>query len=110
MGQKRETTALLLLLALSAAAADIHVSPTGSDAAGTGSAAQPYATLGRAQRAARAALAAGPLAANLTVRLAPGVYYQSAPLRFTAADSGKAVADELPRCRPSRGGAPRATT
>ena len=48
----------LALHAAGASAADIYVSPTGSDASGDGSSGKPFATLPKAQLAARKALAA----------------------------------------------------
>lgn len=62
----------------------IHVSPQGSDA-GDGSAARPFRSLERAQRAVRRINATN----DVTVMLADGVYPLAAPLRFTAADGGQ---------------------
>jgi hypothetical protein len=76
-----------------AAATDIHVSPTGSDASGDGSAAKPFASLPKAQLAARKALAELSLdpraAADVTVHLGAGRYHQREPLVLTALDSGR---------------------
>ena len=66
-----------------ASAAEWYVSPHGNDA-GPGTLAKPYATLARAQEAAR--LVAGKKPA--TINLMAGTYYLSAPLVFTSADSG----------------------
>eukprot|EP00937_MAST-01D_sp_MAST-1D-sp2_P000988 g988.t1 len=82
------TLTFLAALACCTAANEVFVSPAGSDTSGFGTAAAPYATLGRAQLAVRAVIAQGPLAANVTVHVAAGTYHQSTPLRFTAADSG----------------------
>ena len=63
---------------------DIHVSPQGDDS-GDGSAAHPFRTLTRAQKAVREANAEG----DVTVILADGEYGLAAPLTFTAADGGQ---------------------
>jgi len=68
-------------------AASLYVAPTGNDA-GAGTQQQPFATLQRAQQAARKF--AGREA--VTVNLADGTFYLSAPLVFTAEDSGNAKA------------------
>ena len=79
-------TSSLLLLHRAAASSTEHVSPSGSDNSGDGSATRPYATLPRAQAAAQAAAAtAGD--GDVTVAVAAGEYYVPEPLRFTAADS-----------------------
>ena len=62
----------------------MHVSPGGSDA-GDGSAAAPFATLVRAQRAARASPGR-----DVVVSLGAGGYYLPEPLVFTSADGGSA--------------------
>jgi hypothetical protein len=68
---------------------DIHVSPSGSDTAGDGSASWPFATLVRGQTEARKALAdVASGGGDVTVHVGPGRYYQSEPLTFTSADSG----------------------
>jgi hypothetical protein len=72
----------------SAAGSDIFVSPSGSDASGDGSQAKPFATLPKAQLAARKALA-DTVGGDVTVHLGAGKYYQSEPLVLTALDSGK---------------------
>lgn len=63
---------------------DIYVSPTGDDKA-DGSAAHPFRTLTRAQKAVRALNGD----ADVTVTLADGVYPLTAPLVFTQADGGQ---------------------
>ena len=86
----------LLLLAASvplssSSATDIWVSPSGSDTTGDGTAARPFGTLPRAQKAVRSIIAAdsGLLqTTNITVNVGPGVYYLPSGLHFMAADSG----------------------
>ena len=63
----------------------IHVSPLGNDA-GDGSAARPFESLARAQRAVRAANQN----ADVIVELADGVYRLREPLQFRAVDGGQA--------------------
>ena len=75
-----------------ARAASVFVSPQGSDAY-PGTMARPFATLARAQAAARAARAHG----AVTVFLRGGTYYLPKPLVFTSADSGTAQAPVLYR-------------
>lgn len=58
--------------------ADVHVSPTGSDTGGDGSAQHPFATLGRAQAAARS-LVHSQMSA-VTVRIGAGMYFMDTPL------------------------------
>ncbi|MFB9660236.1 RICIN domain-containing protein [Glycomyces mayteni] len=65
---------------------DIYVSPTGNDG-NTGTSGQPLKTLTKAQEKARQAAAAGD--GDVTVTLLDGTYRLSAPLRFTADDSGR---------------------
>ncbi|GAA2274334.1 RICIN domain-containing protein [Glycomyces scopariae] len=65
---------------------EIHVSPSGNDG-DPGTAGQPLRTLTKAQELARQAAAAGD--GDVTVTLAGGTYRLTAPLRFTAADSGR---------------------
>ncbi len=78
---------------------DIYVSPSGDDTA-DGSAAHPFKTLPRAQKAVRAANAGG----DVTVILADGVYPLTAPLIFTQADGGQkgfsVVWKAAPQARP----------
>ena len=74
---------LLATLFSSAQAADIYVSPNGSDE-NSGSAETPVASLAAAQQKARAV--AGKEA--VTVHVADGVYYLPEKLVFTSADSG----------------------
>ena len=85
-----------LRLAGAPAAADIYVSPAGSDGTGDGTQAKPFATLPKAQLAARKALDAitagtadGTAAGNVTVHLGPGKYFAREPLVLTALDSGR---------------------
>ncbi len=60
---------------------DIHVSPAGSDSA-DGTAARPFATLGKAREVARAAKK------PVTVWIGAGDYYFDEPFELTAEDSG----------------------
>ncbi|KAL8294716.1 hypothetical protein RB597_007690 [Gaeumannomyces tritici] len=69
------------------AAADIYVSPTGSDNA-DGSKGSPFKTLVKAQLAVRS-LATPSMREDVTVHLSGGVHSLAAPLVFTSADSGK---------------------
>eukprot|EP01045_Picozoa_sp_COSAG04_P010860 COSAG04_NODE_679_length_11197_cov_43.956584_1_plen_428_part_00 len=101
------TPILTLLLAsaagLAAGAATIHVSaPTGSDTAGNGSEARPFATLQRAQVAARAA------GSGAVVVVDAAVYCVPSPMVFTAADSGTTYRGPGPSWGPA-GGPPGAT-
>ena len=73
----------LLLLGLTARGAEFFVSPGGEDAGG-GTKDKPFATLSRAQEAARALTGKEPV----TVWLRGGTYYLAAPLVFTLDDSG----------------------
>ena len=76
-----------LVTATSVSAADFFVSPTGSDSNTGTSGASPFQTLPKAQQAVRGVLASS--GTNITVNLAAGTYFLSAPLRLTAEDSGK---------------------
>ncbi len=64
-------------------AADLYVSPSGSDK-GTGRRPTPFATLAAAQTAARQISRKE----SVTIHVAPGTYYLTAPLVFTPSDSG----------------------
>ena len=75
-----------------APAASFFVAPKGSDA-NPGTVTRPFATLARAQAAARRARAHGPV----TVYLRGGTYSLAKPLVFTPADSGTAQAPVLYR-------------
>lgn len=67
---------------------DLYVSPSGSDNnAGTSEGAA-FQTLPKAQEAVRSKIASS-MTENVTVHLAAGLYTLSAPLKFTADDSGK---------------------
>lgn len=79
---------LLCCAAGSIFAADIYVSPDGNDNTGTGTSSAPYATLTKARDAADLVKASG----AVTVFLREGTYYLSAPVVFTAANSGTASA------------------
>eukprot|EP01043_Picozoa_sp_COSAG02_P010571 COSAG02_NODE_373_length_23594_cov_6.892190_18_plen_415_part_00 len=79
----------LVTITAAALAAELHVSPTGSDVSGDGSAARPFATLPVVQAAARKALQQRPLTADVVVRVHPGTYYQREALRFSSADAGR---------------------
>lgn len=75
--KEREPKTMLPLIALLAYAADIYVSPTGSDSnAGTQS--SPFKTLAKAQTATKA---------GDTVNCASGIYPFSSPLELTKTDS-----------------------
>lgn len=81
--------ALSLVASLACARAlDFFVSPSGSDATGSGSAASPWATPLPALPAIAAAKVGGLLPTDVTVHLASGVYFLPAPLNFTAASGG----------------------
>jgi hypothetical protein len=69
-------------------AADVYVSPAGSDSNAGTSATAAFQTIPKAQQAVRSQLA-GTLSGNITVHLGAGTYTLSAPLKFTADDSGK---------------------
>lgn len=68
-------------------AADLHVSPAGSDA-NPGTQAAPLATLTGARDAIRAIRKDQPLAESFTVWITPGTYEVSQPLILEAQDSG----------------------
>lgn len=93
-----KSTALLLLH--SAMGGELFVSPSGSDASGDGSRAQPFATLNKAQLAARG------LSHPVTVRVGAGQYYQPSPLVLTAADSGVSWVGDGAGATEVRGGHP----
>jgi hypothetical protein len=78
----RTTSAARAPLAGHRAASAIHVALTGSDSSGTGAASAPFATLARAQRAARAATKPA------AVYVGAGKYYFNTTLALLAADSG----------------------
>jgi hypothetical protein len=65
---------------------EIHVSPSGDDAA-AGTSGAPFRTLRRAQEAAR--VAAKDMRGDVVVSLAPGEYRLDRTLEFTEADSGR---------------------
>ncbi|KAH7393808.1 hypothetical protein DE146DRAFT_746577 [Phaeosphaeria sp. MPI-PUGE-AT-0046c] len=71
----------------SGALADLYVSTTGSDNNDGLSEGKALASLAKAQQYVRTQISS--MNANITVRIAPGTYQLSAPLTFTAADSGK---------------------
>jgi hypothetical protein len=87
---------LLILIAVPvlAVAAPVEVTfhvapyPRGNDMQ-AGTAAAPYASLARAQRAVRSYLAQHELKGDVAVEIAQGVYELDAPLRFEPEDSGK---------------------
>lgn len=76
------TLALLLTLPLAAPAAELHLSPSGNDASGDGSASAPFATLARTMEAVQAGdtliLAQGEYQAALSIRV-PGLTITSEP-------------------------------
>jgi hypothetical protein len=80
------TASLALAAARASAPTAFFVSPTGSDAAGDGSAAAPWASWARAAAGVRPALAAQ--ASDITVTFAPGHYALAAPVVLTPEDSG----------------------
>jgi hypothetical protein len=67
--------------------ADVYVSTTGSDSNDGLSEGKAVASLAKAQQAVRTQISS--MKANITVHIAPGTYELSAPLAFTAQDSGK---------------------
>jgi hypothetical protein len=69
------------------AAADVYVSTNGSDSNDGLSEGKAVASLAKAQQAARTQITN--MNANVTVHIASGTYELTAPLAFTAADSGK---------------------
>jgi hypothetical protein len=69
------------------AAADVYVSTTGSDSNDGLTEAKAVASLAKAQQVVRAQITS--MNANITVRIASGTYGLTAPLAFTATDSGK---------------------
>ena len=81
-------------LAEAARAADFHVAAEGNDAH-PGTAAEPFATLGRAQRAARLVAGREPV----TVLVGKGVYYLPDTLVLTAEDSGTQAAPVVYRAQ-----------
>eukprot|EP01052_Picozoa_sp_SAG31_P006453 SAG31_NODE_297_length_18175_cov_68.266659_9_plen_338_part_00 len=98
-----ELTLWLSLLLHSTIAEEIFVSPSGSDASGDGSRSQPFATLNKAQTAARGASPSHPVT---TVRIGAGQYYQPSPLVLTAADSGVSWVGDGVGATEVRGGHP----
>ncbi|MDI9401732.1 MAG: right-handed parallel beta-helix repeat-containing protein [Limisphaerales bacterium] len=79
---------------------DFYISPEGSDA-NSGSSAEPFATLQKAQMAVRAFRSANPKE-PVTVNLVPGVYELEQKLLFTPEDSG--ISEEAPVRYVSSGG------
>src|SRR5438045_7894643 len=75
--------AILFAGASGLGAADFSVAPTGADT-NPGNAEKPFATLARAQQAARTVAGTEPV----TVHVRAGTYYLSETLIFTAGDSG----------------------
>ena len=88
MAPLRAALAALALLLPTASPIEFFLSPSGSDSADGLTPATAFASLQRAQTALRAALASGPLSADAFATLAPGEYFESAPLLFDARDSG----------------------
>ena len=70
-----------------AASSTFYVSPTGSDAAGDGSVAHPWASWSHAAVALRPLLPS--MTSDLTVRFEPGTYALSRAVMLTPADSGR---------------------
>ncbi|KAF2275439.1 pectin lyase-like protein [Westerdykella ornata] len=70
------------------AAVDFYVAPNGSDNGDGTSPTTAFQTLSKAQQAVRKQIASG-MQENITVHVGPGTYSLSAPLKFTADDSGK---------------------
>jgi hypothetical protein len=68
-------------------AADLHVSPAGSDA-NPGTREKPFATLSSARDAIRKIKQAGPLTQGITVHFQGGTYSLAKPVEFTQEDSG----------------------
>ncbi len=97
------TLAAHALLCSAAQAADIHVAPTGSDAA-PGTASQPVASLERARDLVRSARREAP-DAPITVWIAGGDYLQGKPLILGPEDSGTAQAPVV--WRATEGATPR---
>ncbi len=86
------TLAVLVAVAAShALAADLYVSPSGSDA-DPGTRDKPFATIRRARDAIRAQKPREPLTEPVTVWLGGGVYRVTEPIAFTPEDSGTAEA------------------
>ena len=79
----------LALTLLTAASAQLYVSPAGSDS-NAGTAAAPFATFAKAQAAARAL--APTLTADLRIYFREGSYFQPTTLTLTTADSGASAA------------------
>lgn len=84
----RITIVALAIVAATAAAADFHVAPNGSDA-DPGTAQKPFATPARAMQAVRGLVSRG-LNSDVRVVLHGGTYALRTPLVFTSADSGSA--------------------
>ena len=91
--KKLDLAALLVvaLVAHSLHGATFHIAPGGDDS-NSGSAARPFATLQRAQRAVRALKQAGKLDEPVTVSLHGGSYPLREPVVFDSQDSGTATA------------------
>jgi hypothetical protein len=84
-------SAIVLLAATAATAADFYVAPGGNDA-NPGTPDKPLATLRGARDAIRALKAKGPLSEAVTVRVAEGTYSVTEPLTLESVDSGTAAA------------------
>ncbi len=97
MRKKLSVSAIGMILALAGTAAgvEVFVSPRGDDT-NPGTEARPFATLQRAQEAART----GAGQESVTVLVEGGTYYLSAPLVFGPQDSGTAGAPVIYAARP----------
>jgi hypothetical protein len=73
------------LTVCASASVTLHVSPSGSDGSGDGSANAPFATPQRAQIAARAVVSSGIV--DVVVELAEGIYSVPEPLHFDERDT-----------------------
>ncbi len=94
------TLAFLLAVTLPAIAAELYVSPTGSDQA-SGTADRPFATLERARDEIRALRKNGPLLEPVLVNVKDGAYSLSTPLVLLPEDSGTAEAVVTYRAAPN---------
>lgn len=87
MREQLLATLLLTALVTSLHAADLYVSPNGSDA-NVGSKDKPFATVAKARDAVREKIAGG-MKGDVVIEIAPGNYFHSEPIRFDERDGGR---------------------
>jgi hypothetical protein len=82
------TALALVTCSLRAVPTQLYVSPTGSDTIGTGSFSNPWATMEKARSHIQTSALNINMSDDIIVNMAAGDYILTAPVNFTAADSG----------------------